>query len=148
MSDIIFKRVSVRQYKENPISKEVIVSLLRAAMAAPSAGNQRPWEYYVVTDRSKLQQLSECSPYAECVRSAPVAFVACHRKKRLLFPECVPLDMSASVENLLLQCVSNEVGGVWCAIAPFEERIKAVEKVLDLPETLSAFAIIPVGYPI
>lgn len=148
MEDIVFRRVSVRRYEEKAVEDEIVRSLLRAAMAAPSAGNQRPWEYYVITDKCKLQQLSECSPYAECVKEAPVALVACCRRKRLLFPECVQLDMSASVENVLLQCVSNKVGGVWIAVAPFEDRIKVVEEVLDLPATLSPFAIIPVGYPV
>ena len=148
MFDAIFKRVSVRQYEDRPVDDEVISTILHAAMAAPSAGNQRPWEYYVVKDKSKLQQLSECSPYEESVKTAPLAFVACSRKKRILFPECVQLDMSASVENLLLECVLNGVGGVWLAVAPFEERVEAVNKVLDLPESLDAFAIIPVGHPL
>lgn len=148
MSNDIFRRVSVREYTDQPVEEEVIESLLRAAMAAPSAGNQRPWEYYVIQDKSRLEQLSECSPYARCVKEAPIAFVACSRRKRIMFPECVLLDMSASVENLLLQCVSHEMGGVWLAVAPFEERIEAVNKILDLPESLNAFAIIPVGYPV
>jgi hypothetical protein len=36
---------------------------------------------------------------------------------------------------------------VWLGIAPLEERMEAVKRVLDIPDTLSAFAIVPCGYP-
>ena len=32
-------------------------------------------------------------------------------------------------------------------IAPMEERMQAVEKILDMPDSLRAFAIFPYGYP-
>jgi nitroreductase len=42
--DAIFKRRSVRVYERKPVEKEKLVDLLKAAMAAPSASNSRPWE--------------------------------------------------------------------------------------------------------
>ena len=54
----IFERVSIRKYTDQPVENEKILAILRAAMAAPSAGNQQPWEFYVVRDRSKLEALS------------------------------------------------------------------------------------------
>ena len=51
----IFHRVSIRKYQEKAVEPEKIEMLLRAAMAAPSACNQQPWEYYVVRDPQKIQ---------------------------------------------------------------------------------------------
>lgn len=48
MIDQIAKRASVRRFKDEPVSAEAVTELLRAAMAAPSGGNQQPWEFYVV----------------------------------------------------------------------------------------------------
>ena len=62
--DAIFTRTSVRNYEEKPVEAEKIEKILRAAMAAPSAMNQRPWEFYVVTDKNALEALSKVSPYA------------------------------------------------------------------------------------
>lgn len=59
----IFHRVSIRKYQDKPVEQEKIEQMLRAAMAAPSACNQQPWEYYVVTDRTKIVELSGTSPY-------------------------------------------------------------------------------------
>ncbi|MBA3073405.1 MAG: nitroreductase family protein, partial [Anaerolineae bacterium] len=39
----IFNRRSIRKFTKQEISDETIETLLRAAMAAPSAGNQQPW---------------------------------------------------------------------------------------------------------
>lgn len=142
----IFHRTSIRKYQDREIEKEKIELLLRAAMAAPSAGNQQPWEYYVVTDRQKLEQLSESSPYAGCAKKAPVAFVACFRKQCRM-PEYAQIDLSASVENLLLEADEIGLGAVWLGIAPLEERMEKVAQILNLPDSLAAFAIITCGYP-
>ena len=50
MSDVIDERVSVRTYTDEEVSEEDIRSLLEAAMAAPSAANQQPWEFVVCRD--------------------------------------------------------------------------------------------------
>ena len=146
--NVIFHRVSIRKYEEKPIEQEKIEKLLRAAMAAPSACNQQPWEYYVVTNKEKIEELSETSPYAGCAKGAPVVFVACYRKTEgIIAPAYCEIDLSASVENLLLEADELGLGAVWMGIAPVEERMEAVRKVINLPERLNAFALIPCGYP-
>lgn len=144
----IFHRVSIRKYQDRPVEKDKIVTMLRAAMAAPSACNQQPWEYYVVTNKEKLWELSQTSPYASFVKNAPLVFVACYRDRSgLIAPSYAEIDLSASVENLLLEADELGLGAVWMGIAPDEGRMEAVRKVIDLPEQLSAFALISCGYP-
>ena len=142
----IFERVSIRKYTDQPVENEKILAILRAAMAAPSAGNQQPWEFYVVRDRSKLEALSQVSPYAGCTKTAPVAIVSVYREK-LWAPAYAQIDMSIAMENLWLACGEQGLGGVWLGIAPIEERMKAVEEILAIPEGFRAFAIFPLGYP-
>ena len=60
----IFSRASVRQFEPRPVEQEKVEQLLRAAMAAPSARNQQPWEFYAVTNRETLDALAACSLYA------------------------------------------------------------------------------------
>ena len=50
----IFTRTSVRNFTEKMPSDDQIELVLKAAMQAPSAGNQRSWEFYVVRDRTAL----------------------------------------------------------------------------------------------
>lgn len=142
----IFHRISVRKYEQRAVEPEKIEMMLKAAMAAPSACNQQPWEFYVVTDKELIGQLSEASPYAKCAKEAPVVFVPCFRSEGIA-PEYFNIDMSAAVENLLLEADTLGLGAVWMGISPDEGRMEAVRKVLDIPANLNAFALVPCGYP-
>ena len=142
----IFHRISVRKYQDKPVEKEKIEQILRAAMQAPSATNQQPWEFYVVTDKKKLEELSCVHPYAGMTKDAPAAIVPAYRSDCRL-PSFAQIDMSICLENLWLETDAQGLGGVWLGIAPAEERMKQVERILDMPENLRAFAIFPFGYP-
>ena len=143
----IFKRISVRKYEDKAVEKDKIEKILRAAMAAPSAGNQQPWEFYVVTDKEKIKALSECSPYSGCAANAPVVLVPCYRTEGLMFPEFDTIDLSIATENAWLEITSLGLGGVWLAVAPIEDRVEKVKAVLDITESLVPFALLPFGYP-
>ena len=142
----IFTRVSIRKYQDRPVEKEKTMAILRAAMQAPSAANQQPWEFYVVTNKEILKKLSEVSPYAGMTKDAPAAIVSVYRKDCKI-PAYAHIDLSIAMENLWLETDAQGLGGVWLGIAPIEERMKAVEDILNLPDTLRAFAIFPYGYP-
>lgn len=142
----IFTRVSIRKYQDKPVEKEKTLAILKAAMQAPSAANQQPWEFYVVTNQEKLKALSEVHPYAGMTKDAPVAIVAAYRKQCAL-PEYAQIDLSIAMENLWLETTAQGLGGVWLGIAPQEERMKSVEEILAIPDTMRAFAIFPYGYP-
>ena len=142
----LYHRVSIRKYQDRPVEKDKIIAVLRAAMQAPSAANQQPWEFYVVTCRKKLEALSSVSPYAGMAGNAPAAIVSAYRKECRM-PEYAQIDLSIAMENLWLETDAQGLGGVWLGIAPQEERMKAVEEILDLPDTVRAFAIFPYGYP-
>ena len=142
----LYTRVSIRKYQDRPVEQEKTLTILRAAMQAPSAANQQPWEFYVVTDKDKLKALAQTSPYAKMTADAPAAIVSVYRRDCAI-PAYADIDMSIAMENLWLETDAQGLGGVWLGIAPIEERMQAVEKVLDLPEHLRAFAIFPYGYP-
>ena len=131
MADL-FHRVSIRKYQDRPVEREKIVEILRAAMAAPSAKNQQPWEFYVITKKDTLEKLSKASPYAGMTANAPVAIISAYRKDCDV-PCYADIDMSIAMENLWLKTDEIGLGGVWLGIAPIEDQ--------------RAFAIFPLGYP-
>ena len=144
----IFTRVSIRKFTDQPVEKEKIVAMLRAAMQAPSAHNQQPWEFYVISDRDMLEQLSHISPYSMCIRNAPLAIVSAYRTDpELPSPKFFHVDMSIAMENLWLEATHQGLGGVWIGTAPREEVMKAVEEIVGIPEGQRAFAVFPFGYP-
>jgi nitroreductase len=143
----IFERVSIRRYQDRAVESEKVEAILRAAMAAPSAGNQQPWEFFVVTDPEKIRRLSECSPYAGCAANAPAVLVPCYRTSGLRFPEFDLIDLSIATENALLAITAQGLGGVWLAVAPIRERMEIADAVLGIGTQLHAFALVPFGYP-
>ena len=55
--DAILKRRSIRKFKCDAISDEIIKKLLIAAMAAPSARNMQPWEFYVISNKEVMSKI-------------------------------------------------------------------------------------------
>ena len=84
-------------------------------------------KFYVVTNKEKIEALSQVSPYAGMTRNAPAAIVSVYRKDCAI-PAYAQIDLSIAMENLWLET-------------------EAVEAVLDLPDTVRAFAVFPYGYP-
>ena len=144
--DPIFHRVSIRQYLDRPVEQEKIETLLRAAMAAPSATNQQPWEFYVVTDKEKKAAVASATKYATPAERAPLAFVPCIRRDCRTLPFAYE-DLSAATQNILLEADALGLGTVWCGVAPDETNIANVRAALDIPDSLIPFCIIACGYP-
>ena len=143
----IFHRVSVRKFEDRPVEADKVEQVLRAAMAAPSAGNQQPWDFYVVTSQEKLQALAKVSPYAGCAAHAPMAIVNAYHEDGCRFPQYAQIDMAIAMENMWLAAQSLGLGGVWLGVAPEEDRMVMVEEILSIAPGQRAFAIFPMGYP-
>lgn len=143
----IFTRRSIRKYTGAPVSDEQVTELLRAAMAAPSAGNQQPWAFVVVRDRRVLGVIAEANPYGGMAREASVAIVICADMTRDQRPGFWAQDCAAATQNLLLAANGLGLGAVWCGTYPREERMGPIAQVLGLPEHIIPFAVVPVGYP-
>jgi nitroreductase len=144
----IYARRSIRKYKDEPVSEEHVKSLLRAAMYAPSAGNERPWHFVVVKDRAKLDAITEFHPFTQMLKEAPMAIVVCADVSNLKYDGAFWIqDVSASIQNILLEAVSLDLGTCWCGVYPREEYISAVKSLLNLPEHIMPGAIVAVGYP-
>ncbi len=146
--DAIFDRSSIRRFDDREVEDTKIEKILRAGMAAPSGGNQQPWEFCVVKDEETIRRLSKSSPYAGSAANAKTVIVPCYRSQGLMYPELVDMDMSACVENMLVEITALGLGGVWLSIAPYKDRMHNAEEILGIGDKLRAFALIPVGYPV
>ncbi len=96
----IFHRISVRKYEDRPVEKEKIMEILKAGMQAPSACNQQPWEFFVVTDKEKIQKLSKVTPYTGCAAGAPVVIVPVYYTEGLVAPSFAQIDMAIAQQKI------------------------------------------------
>ena len=144
--DIIFNRRSVRKYTEQKIEAEKVDRILRAAMQAPSATNQQPWEFLVIDDKETIVKLAEFSPYAKLLPGAPLAMVILE-KQGMRAPLFTEQDLGAAVQNLMLQAVEDGLGSVWMGVGRGTERETFLTEMFNLPETVKPFAVLAIGYP-
>lgn len=145
--DAIFSRRSIREYTEKEVSDEKIKELLRAGMAAPSAGNAQTWEFVVIDDKDLMEQIPKIHPYSKMVPDASKVIMVCGNEKLELYNGFWPQDCSAATENILLAAADKGLGAVWLGVYPEEDRIKGFQKLFNLPEHIIPFSLIPVGYP-
>ncbi|MDR1416130.1 MAG: nitroreductase family protein [Prevotellaceae bacterium] len=144
----IHSRKSVRKYVAGrPVSKDDLLTLVKAGMAAPSAKNVQPWAFVALSERSTLDKLADELAYAKMLKAAPSAIVVCGRLDRDAGGELWQLDCSAAAQNILLAAEAMGLGAVWTAAYPYKDRADAVVRALNLPPHIIPLCVIPVGYP-
>jgi len=144
----IFTRRSIRKYQDKPVEQEQIQQILRAAMYAPSAGNERPWHFVIIKDREKLNSITTFHPYTQMLKEAPVAIVPCADISDVKYDGLFWIqDMSASIQNILLQAQALGLGTCWCGIYPKEELVEKVSKLINAPSNIIPVAVIALGHP-
>lgn len=144
--DALLNRRSIRKYKDIEISDEIVEILLRAGMAAPSAGNEQPWEFIVLRDKEIMKKITKVHPYSQMLLSADVAIVVCGDESKELFKGFWVQDCSAATENILIAAEDKGLGAVWLGVYPIEDRVNALKNILDLPDSVMPLSIIPIGY--
>lgn len=145
--DAIYKRRSIRKYKDAPVSQNLIEQIIKAGMNAPSAGNEQPWQFLVVDDREILDQIPEFHPHSKMLYEAPAAIVVCADVSNVKYPEYWPQDCSAATQNILLTIADLDLGGVWLGVYPREDRVKKLQALFGMPDHIIPFSIIALGYP-
>lgn len=147
--EAILKRRSIRQYTNQTIPGELITELLEAGMCAPSAGNERPWHFIVITEHSLLNGITEFHEYAQMLKQAPAAIIVCADLKSNKYPAANfwIQDCAAATENILLAAQDEGLGSCWLGVYPIEKRIKGLTRLLGLPENVIPISAIALGYP-
>ncbi|MGB9799665.1 MAG: nitroreductase family protein [Thermanaerothrix sp.] len=142
--EYIYRRRSIRKYTNEPVNDETIDLLLKAAMAAPSANDVRPWAFIVVREPERRRALAKIKQWAFMCADAPVVFAVLGNPN---FSDHWIEDCSAAAENLLLAAAGLGLGGVWVAIYPRIEYEKKVRTLLNIPPNWHVLCLLAVGHP-
>ena len=146
--EAILARRSIRAYQDRPVERAVLVRLLEAAMAAPTACNAQPWEFIVVDTPAGMDEIRAIMPFGKY--NAPAAIVVCGSQDKAL-NDCAERywvqDCSAALENILVAAAGMGLGTVWLGCYPNPERYPLVRALLKMPETVTPLGVVYVGYP-
>ena len=143
--DVIKLRRSVRVFSNQEILDEDINKIIEAGICAPSAKNQQPWEFIVINDKEILNKLSEkLSPlYAK----SKVSIILCMRKTNLKSPTRVAQDMSACMQNMMLEATHLNIGSCWIGTYPDPNRMLPLSTILQIPSDIEPFCGLVLGHP-
>lgn len=149
--DNIMTRTSVRAYTAEKLTDEQVETLLRAAMAAPSAVNKQPWDFVVVDEPALLDSLQAALPNVPLTRAnCQQVIVVCGNMQKALEGDAQAYwiqDCSAATQNILLAAHAMGLGAVWCGVSPIKERVQATSQILKLPSFVKPLCVIAVGHP-
>lgn len=152
----ILTRVSNRRFTDEPVSDELIETLLHAAMAAPSAMDYDPWHFIVVQDVELKRELKASLPYVKMMNDSSTGIVVCgditlyERISRIEGEDNTLYwvqDCSAASQNILLAAHSLGLAAVWTGIFPLQSRIAKLQKLLQMPAHIVPLNLIVVGHP-
>lgn len=148
--EAISGRRSIRKFKKEDVSDELIQKVVNAGIWAPSAGNVQAWEVVIVQDEEKRRKISETAYMRDFIAEAPVIMVSCANMersatvygKRGLDLYCIQ-DAACATQNMLLAAYALGLGTCW--VGSFDEEI--LMDLMDLPNFLRPVALVPMGYP-
>ena len=143
--DLIYSRQRVRDFTDAPVSDDQMEAMLKAAMAAPSVQDRRPWHFVVVRKRKMLDKLARVHKYAYMLEKAPLAVVVCGDQK--VSEKYWVEDGCVATQNLLLAAKALGLGGVWISLYPKKKPLRAVRELLDIPDHVGVLRILALGTP-
>ena len=145
--DAIKGRRSIRSYKDESVSKELISKILEAAQHAPSSKNSQPWKFLVIRNAEILEKLAKIHPWAWALKKAPVGIVCLGEEEKS--QHHYPMDVSCAIQNIMLAAHALGLGTCWIAIfSMIEDELEInTRKILEIPEEYRVIAILPLGFP-
>ncbi|NQT26319.1 nitroreductase family protein [candidate division KSB1 bacterium] len=146
--NVLFGRRSIRKYSGQLVPEQSIQNILKAAMAAPSAGNEQPWQFVVIRERKVLDAIPNVHPYADMMKEAQAAILVCGDISLERHEGYWVQDCAAATQNLLLAVQAEGLGGVWLGVYPREPRMEGIKELVCLPAHVIPFSLIALGYPV
>jgi nitroreductase len=146
--DAILNRRSVRKYSNQPIEPAVMSRMRHALRAAPSACNNQPWHFVIVTDAELRKQVAHAARDQAWIAEAPAIVVACGYPAKAYQKmggagSSLDIDLAIALDHLTLAAAAEGLGTCW--IGAFSEG--AVKGVLSIPADVRVIALTPLGYP-
>ncbi len=162
MYELIMKRRSVRNFKDQPIPQEVIDQLLDAANNAPSGGNIQPISIILIQEKENRTLLSEMVGNQPWVKNAPLSLIFCldfNRIKRwatlnetefkgeqaLSHFLIAYADLMCAAQSVVLLAEGLGLGSVY--VGTIQSSMDAAREQFSIPEFVLPMMILTLGYP-
>ncbi|HAB51058.1 MAG: NADH dehydrogenase [Ignavibacteria bacterium RIFOXYB2_FULL_35_12] len=143
----ILNRRSIRKYSDKAMPDGALDKLLKSAMYAPSAMNNQAWQFVVINQRKKLDEILKVISHAEMLKSAQAAVLICGDLDLEKNIDYVQQNCSAATQNLMLCAHGLGLGSCWIGVYPVKEIISGLQDLFKLPEHIVPISLVSLGYP-
>ena len=146
---VIQSRKSIRAYKTDLISDDILERILEAGRIAPSAKNIQPWKFIVIKNPEIKKALVTACRNQEFIAQAPIVICAVALEKIAWgnmggYWSSYPVDITIALDHMILAATNEGLGTCW--IGAYNEV--EVKRILKIPEDVKVIALTPIGYPI
>lgn len=147
-NSMLFKRHSIRRYKDEPLDPQAVKQIFEAALLSPSSKSARPWQFIAVEDSETLKALGGCKKIgAVSFKTAKLAIVVCADPNA---SDVYIEDCSVAANMMHLQAAALGIGSCWVQIRnrysengePAQNMVKAL---LNIPDELQVVTIMTFG---
>lgn len=168
----ISNRRDIRTFRSDPVPSDKLAMILAAAHHAPSVGFMQPWNFIIVTEEARKQQLAACadrerralaihyedsgrqSAFLELkvqgIKEAPLTIcVTCdptrggdHVLGRNSIPETDIMSVSCAIQNMWLAAYAEGLAMGWVSFYKKQD----VRRILDIPPHIDPVALLSIGY--
>ena len=147
--ELLKRRRSSRLFTGEPVDKDMVCDLMKAALMSPSGHRINPWEFILVDDKEMLKALSTSKEHGSGLlegAAMAVAVVADTTKTDVWIEDC-------SIATIIVQLAAEDMGLGSCWVQ-VRERFTAdgtpsgefVHEVLDIPLQLQVLSIVAIGH--
>lgn len=148
--EAILKRRSIRKFKQEEISIQILNKLVNAARLAPQGANLQPMKYIIVNDTTLLPSVFATTKWAAYLKGEgtpkegerPTAYIVALCDIEIK-KSGWDVDAGAAIENLILTATEEGIGSCWIGSVDREE----LRKVLNIPDQYYLHSVIALGYP-
>lgn len=130
--------LAVRQYKDEPVAEDVVRQIVEAAHLTASSMNKQPWHFVVVQNRDTLRKMGALARTGPYIADAALAVVVVTERTQFAVS-----DASRAIQSMMLTAWDHGIGSNWVGFMGLD----AVKPLLNIPDELDVFAIVPFGKP-
>ncbi len=140
--EFLLTRRSIRKFRDEEVPINLILKAINIARYAPSAHNMQPWEFVIVKDKDKLNELASAHKWGGPIREAKVAVVVLADKEQSRVSYMVDGAIVTTYLWLALHCLG--LGAVWIQTLRNPEKFA---EIIKAPENKFPVAVLAIGWP-
>ncbi|MGI9533707.1 MAG: nitroreductase family protein [Thermodesulfobacteriota bacterium] len=129
---------SIRSYYDKEVEMSIIRKVLESGRLAPSAHNDQPWEFILITDKEKLKGMGSYCLSGSFISQVPFAIVILSDKNS----KWHEIDTTRAVQNMVLTAWSLKLGSCWIG----RLDTNGLKKFLEIPDKWNVLTVLPFGY--